>query len=166
MRLALPFSEALSLATAEKPLPPVIRSIDCVGETLRAEVDLEALPTRSLAVQLAAIAAGTVTVTARFAGYADGTATFVVTAHARSLPVHKLLPYVVDPINRATRARGLPEGLLRIERGDAGPLLLVGVQEALETRSSGVTLTHLELRDAVVHAEATIGTVRLRGTTA
>ncbi len=161
MKLSLPFPEALSLATAEKPLPAVIRSVDCHGETLRAEIDLDALPTRSIALQLAAAAAGTVTVTARLVGYSEGTATFVVTAHARNLPVHKLLPYVLDPVNKATRARGLPEGLLEIQRGDGGPLVLVDVQKAVETRASGVTITQLQLLDGVIHAEAAIGTVRL-----
>lgn len=161
MKLALPFSEALSLATAERPLPPVIRSVDCRGETLHAEIDLEALPTRSFAVRLAAAAAGTVTVTARFEGYSDGVATFVVTAHARNLPAHKLVPYLLDPINKALRDSGLPEGLLQIQRDGDGPLVLVDVQKAVETKASGVTVTNLQLLDAVIHVEATIGTVRL-----
>src|SRR3712207_5289920 len=110
MKLALPFSEALSLATAEKPLPAVLRSVECVGDTVSAEIDLDALPTRSIARQLAAAAAGTVAVTARFVGFSDGVATFAVTAHARSLPVHKLLQFVLDPVNKAIRDRGLPDG--------------------------------------------------------
>ena len=163
MKLALPFAEALSLATAEKPLPAVLRSVDCRGETLHAEVDLNALPTRSIAMSLAAAAAGAVTVTARLVGYADGVATFAVTAHAWNLPAHKLLPYLLDPANKAIRGSGLPEGLLRIERGDAGPLVLVDVQKAVETKASGVTVTDLRLVDAVLHVEATIGTVQLHG---
>jgi hypothetical protein len=160
--LALPFSEALSLATAEKPLPPVLRSVDCVGDTLHAEIDLEPLASRSIAMQLAAAAAGTVTATARFVGYSGGVATFAVTAHARTLPVHKLLQYLLDPVNAAIRDRGLPEGLLEVQRGDAAPLVLVDVQKAIETKASGVTLTGLQLMDAVLHAEATIGTVTVR----
>jgi hypothetical protein len=162
MRLALPFPEALSLATAEKPLPAVIRSVDCRGETLHAEIDLDALPARSIALRLAAAAAGTVTVTARLAGYTAGVATFVVTAHARTLPAHKLLPFLLDPVNKAIRDSGLPEGLLQVQRGDADPLVLVDVQQAIETKASGVTVTSLQLLDAVIHAEATIGTVTLR----
>ncbi len=162
MKLALPFPEALSLATAEKPLPPVLRSVDCRGDTLSAEIVLDALPTRSIAVQLAAAAAGTVAVTARFVGFSEGVVTFAVTAHARTLPVHKLLQFVLDPVNKAIRDRGLPEGLVRIDHGDAGPIVLIDVQQAVETKASGVTVTRLELLDAVIHAEATIGTVRLR----
>ena len=161
MKLALPFPEALSLATAEKPLPAVIRSVDCVGETLHAEIDLRALPTRSTVLRLAAAAAGTVTVTARFVGYTEGVAKFLVTAHARNLPAHKLLPYLLDPVENAMRERGLPEGLLQIHPGAAGPLVLIDAQKAIRTRASGVTVTSLQLRDAVIHAEATIGTVRL-----
>jgi hypothetical protein len=162
MKLALPFPEAISLATAQKPLPPVIRSVDCLGDTLHAEIALDALPGRSIALQLAAAVAGTVTVTARLAGYAEGVATFVITAHALALPLHKLLPFLLDPVNKAIRDRGLPEGLLRVERGDAAPVVLIDVQKAVETKASGVVVTNLELVDAVLHADATIGTVTLR----
>ena len=162
MRLVLPFSEALALATAEKPLPPVIRSLDCQGETITAEIDLEAIPSRSIALRLAAAAAGTVTVTARLTGFAAGVATFVLTAHARTLPAHKLVPFLLDPVNTAIRDRGLPEGLLVLHRGDdAGPLVLIDLQKAIETKASGLTLTDLQLTDAVIHADATIGTVTL-----
>jgi hypothetical protein len=162
MKLALPFAEALALATAEKPLPAVIRSVDCRGDTVHAEIDPEALTIRSFALQLAAAAAGTVAVTARLAEFSAGVATFAVTAHIRGLPAHKLLPFLVDPINNAARERGLPEGLLQISRGDSGPLVLLDEQKAVETKASGVTLTELRLLDAVLHAEATIGTVSLR----
>jgi hypothetical protein len=157
MRLALPFSEALSLATAEKPLPAAIRSVHCLGETVHAQIDLGALAIASMALRLAAAAAGTVTVTARFVGYTEGVATFAVTAHARNLPVHKLLPYLLDPVNKATRDSGLPEGLLRVQRGESDPLVLIDVQLAVETKATGVTVTSLQLLDAVFHAEATIG---------
>jgi hypothetical protein len=163
MNLAVPFSEALSLATAEKPLPPVIRALDCQGETITAEIDLEAIPSRSIALRLAAAAAGTVTVTARMVSYEAGVATFVLTAHARSLPAHKLVPFLLDPVNNAIRDRGLPGGLLQVQRGDeAGPLVLIDVQKAVETKASGVTVDDLQLVDAVIHADATIGTVSLR----
>ncbi len=162
MKLALPFPEALALATAEKPLPEVIRSVDCRGEKLHAEIDLNALPTRSTAVRLAAAVAGTVSVTARFAGYSEGVATFVITAHALGLPVHKLLPFLLDPVNKAIRDRGLPEGLLQVERGDDDPLVLIDVQQAVERKASGVTVTNIQLLDAVIHLEATIGRVGLR----
>jgi hypothetical protein len=162
MKLALPFPEALSLATAGKPLPTVLGSVDCRGETLSADIDLDALPTRSIALRLAAAAAGTVTVTARLVGYAEGVATFVLTAHARTLPAHKLLPYLLDPVNKAIRDRGLPEGLVEIQRGDdAGPLVLIDVQKAVEAKATGVTIDSLQLMDAVIHAEARIGAVGL-----
>ena len=161
MKLALPFPEALSLATAEKPLPSVIRSLDCRGEKLHAEIDLNAIPTRSTAMRFAAAVAGTVSVTARFDGYTEGVATFAVTAHALGLPVHKLLPFLLDPVNKAIRDRGLPEGLIEIQRGEDDPLVLIDVQKAVEAKASGVTVTNLQLLDAVIHVEATIGTVTL-----
>jgi hypothetical protein len=161
MKLALPFREAMSLATAEKPLPPMIRSVDCVGDTLQAEIALDAIPSRSIALSLAAAVAGTVTVTARLAGYSEGVATFVLTAHALAMPVHKLLPFLLDPVNKAIRERGLPDGLVRVARGDAAPLVLIDVQQAVETKASGITMTNLQLVDAVLHAEATIGDLGL-----
>lgn len=161
MKLALRFPEAVALATAVNPLPPVIRSLDCAGDTLHAEIDLDAIPIRSFALQLAAAAAGTVTFTARFAEYSAGVATFVVTAHARGLPAHKLLPYLLDPVNKAMRDRGLPEGLIEIQRGETEPLVLINVQKAVETKASGVTVTSMQLQDAVIHVEATISAVTL-----
>jgi hypothetical protein len=161
MKLALPFPEALSLATAEKPLPPVLRSLTCVGDTIHAEVDPEALSIRSFAVRLATAAAGMVTVTARFGGYADGVVTFAVTAHARTLPVHKLLPFVLDPINKAVHDSGLPDGMVEIRHGEEGALVLIDVQKAVETKASGVTMQNLQLLDGVIHADALIGAVTL-----
>jgi hypothetical protein len=159
MKLALPFSEALSLATSEGPLPAVIRSLSCQGEKIHAEIDLNAIPNPSTAMRIAAAVAGTVSVTARFAGYSGGIATFAITAHALGLPVHKLLPFLLDPVNNAIRERGLPEGLIEVQRGEDDPLVLIDVQTAVETKASGVTITDLQLVDAVIHAEATIGTV-------
>jgi len=162
MKLTLPFPEALSLATADKPLPPMIRSLVCQGQRIHAEIDLNAIDSNSTALRIAAAVAGTVSVTALFAGYSGGVATFAITAHALGLPVHKLLQFLLDPVNTAIRERGLPEGLLVIERGDAAPLVRIDVQKAIETKASGVTLTNLQLLDSVLHADATIGAVTVR----
>lgn len=161
MKLTLPFPEALAVATSERPLPPVIRSLRCEDATLHAEIDLDAIPIQSFALRLAAAAAGTMTVTARFAGFSAGVATFVITAHARGLPAHKLLPYLLDPVDKAMRDSGLPEGLLEIQRGESDPLVLVDVQKAIEIKASGVSVTHLDLLDAVFHVEAAVGAVKL-----
>ena len=161
MKLALPFAEALSLATAKTRLPTYVRSVDLVAGTVRAEIALDALPIRSTAVRLAAAVAGTVTVTARLVGYTDGVATLAVTAHAWNLPAHKLLPFVLAPVNKVIRDSGLPDGLVRIESGAADPLVLIDVQKAVETKVMGVTVTDLQLLESVIHVDATIGTVVL-----
>ena len=48
MLLELPVTEALALATAEQPLPPVVRSVRPVGDALHVEVDLAQVPGAAL----------------------------------------------------------------------------------------------------------------------
>ena len=86
MQLALPFAEAIAFAEVQEPLPPMVRDLRCEGSTIHADVDLRAIPDPSTGLRLAAAAAGAVAVTVRFADYSDGTATLVVTAHARAFP--------------------------------------------------------------------------------
>jgi hypothetical protein len=162
MQIALPFTEALAVAASQKLLPPMLSGIHCEGSTVHAEVDLRAIPDPSTALRFAAAAAGTVAVTARFAGYADGVVTLVVTAHARTLPAHKLLPYLLGPINAMLREQGLPEGLVEIQRGESEPWVLIDVQQAVATKADGVTVTALGLRNAVIHVDVALGNVRLR----
>ena len=161
MQLALPFAEAIALAVAKEPLPPMVRELRCEGSTLHADIDLRVIPDPSTALRLAAAAVGTVAVTLRFADYSDGTATLVVTAHARALPAHKLVPFLIGPINAALRNHGLPEGLVEIQRGESEPWIVVAVQRAISTKVDGVILTDLGLQDAVIHVEATVGSVRV-----
>jgi hypothetical protein len=161
MQLALPFDEAIALAVAKQPFPPMVRGLRCEGSTIHADIDLRAVPDPSTALRLAAAAAGTVAVTVRFADYSDGVVTLVVTAHARTLPAHKLVPYLVGPLNAALRDHGLPSGLVEIQRGESEPWVVIAVQRAISTKAEGVTLTGLALRDAVLHVEATVGAVRL-----
>lgn len=162
MKIDLPFTEAMAIATVTTPLPAVVRSMRCEGSTVHIDVDLQAIPDPSMALRLAAAVAGTVAATARFAGYSDGVMTLAITAHARNLPAHKLLPYLLEPINRAISERGLPEGLVEIQRGDPDPLVLVDVQKAVETKVRGITVTGLDIRDAIVGFEARIDTVHLK----
>jgi hypothetical protein len=162
MQLTLPFAEALALATAKDPLPPLVRNVRCEGSTIHADIDLRAIPDPSTGLRLAAAAAGSVAVTVRFADFSAGTVTLVVTAHARALPAHKLVPYLVGPLNAALRDRGLPEGLVEIQRGESEPWVVIDVQRAVSTQVEGVTVTGLRLQDAVIHLEATVGSVRVR----
>ena len=162
MRLEIPFTEALALATAREPLPPMVRSVHCTGSTIHAEVDLRLIPNAPTAVRLAAAAAGIVAATVTFAGYAQGVALLDVTAHARGLPAHKLLGYLVDPINAVLRRQGLPEGLVEIHRGSGDPVVAVRVQDALATRATGLQVTAIELTGAVLQVSVAVAdTVRL-----
>ncbi|WP_024286466.1 hypothetical protein [Cellulomonas sp. KRMCY2] len=169
MQLALPFTEALALATATGPLPPLVRSVRADGSVVHAEIDLRQIPDASRALRLAAAAAGTMAVTARLAGYDDGVARLTVTAHARGLPAHKLLGHLIGPVNAALRRQGLPEGLVTVvggaeEPGEPGePMVVVRVQDVVDARATGVLVTAVDLREAVVHVTATVGdVVRLR----
>ena len=162
MQLAIPFTEALALATARDPLPPLVRSVRTEGSVVHAEIDLRMIPDAPTALRLAAAAVGTVAVTARLSGFGDGVALVAVTAHARALPAHKLLGYLSGPIDDALRRQGLPPGLVEIRRGEGDPVLAIHVQDAVDTRATGITVTGLGLTEGVIYVAATVGTVRLR----
>lgn len=163
MELTLPVAEALALATARRPLPPMIRSVHGSGSTVHAEVDLGLVPEPSLALRLAAAAVGSVAVTAEVEEYADGVLTLRITAHARGLPAHTLLNHVIGPANAALRDAGLPDGLIEVRHGEEGhPLVVVRVQDAVDAQVSGVTVTGIALRDGAVHVTAYVTAVRLR----
>ena len=108
MQFALPFAEAIAVVVAKEPLPPMVRDLRCEGSTIHADIDLRAIPDPSTALRLAAAAAGTVAVTVRFADFSAGVVTLVVTAHARALPAHELVPFLVGPINAALRTADCP----------------------------------------------------------
>ena len=161
MQIALPFAEAIAVVVAKEPLPPMVRDVRCEGSTIHADIDLREIPDPSTGLRLAAAAVGVVAVTLRFADYSDGVVTLVVTAHARALPAHKLVPYLVGPINAALRDRGLPPGLVEVQRGESEPWIVIAVQDAVSAKVEGVTVTDLALRDAVIHVEASVGALRV-----
>ncbi|HEY3548675.1 MAG TPA: hypothetical protein VGK17_21585, partial [Propionicimonas sp.] len=134
MQLALHFTEALAVVTSQAPLPPMVQAVRAEGSTVHAEIDPARIPDASAAIRIAAAALGTVPVTARLAAYADGVATVEVTAHARGLPAHRLVPYLVGPITAMLRDQGLPDGLIEIERGETATLVRVQVQRAVDTK--------------------------------
>lgn len=160
MKIELGFTEALAIANARQLVPPMVESLRCEGSTVFAEIDLGAIPTDSFGMRLALAAAGTVSVSGRLTGFADGIATVVITAHARGLPAHKLVPYLLDTVNGAIRDAGLPDGLVEIRRGDPDPIAIINVQRGVDTVVAGVTVTDVRLVDAIIHAEAEVGTVR------
>lgn len=156
MRIELPVDEALVLATSRTPLPALVRSVSARDATVEAEIDLRAIEAPSLALTLLAGATGTVLVSARFADFDDGVATFAINAHARGLPAHKLLGLLVGRVNRAIADSGLPDGVLSVERGEGEPLLHIDAQRALDTVMNGMTVVKFDLRDSVIHLETRV----------
>lgn len=161
MEITLPLNEALALATAKEPLPPVVRSITADGASLQLDIDLRVIPDAPLALRVAASAIGTVTVTATFTGYSLGAALFEMTAHARAIPAHKLLNQLTGPIASALGRRGLPEGLIEVRKGDSEPIVAVHVQDAIAAKATGVTVTDVDVRDATAYVSLAVGTVTL-----
>ena len=162
MQIVLPVSEAVALAVATEPLPPVIRSVTAEGASLLLDIDLRVIQDAPFPLRVAAAAIGTVAVTATFSGYDLGVATFEVTAQARTLPAHKLLNHLTGPMASALRRRGLPEGLVEIRKGESEPVLAVRLQDAVAAKATGVTLTDFALRDATAHVTLAVGQVTLR----
>ncbi|MFP7759857.1 hypothetical protein [Marisediminicola sp. LYQ134] len=156
MKLTLPFDEALALATSGAALPVMLDDVRCEGSTIHTEVDLTQIETTAFAKQLAFAAAGTVTVTARFLGFTSGVVSFAITAHARGLPAHKLVPYLLDPINRGLNESGMPPGLVELERGESEPVVLIDLQKAVDSRMAGMTITAFDLADSTLVLEAVV----------
>ncbi|HEY8589481.1 MAG TPA: hypothetical protein VIL55_08015 [Naasia sp.] len=161
MRIELPFPEALALATAGGPLPPIVRRLRCSGSTISAELDLGELPTDSFLMKLAIAAAGTVAVTAELSGFSAGIATFAITVSARGLPAHRLIPFLLNTVNDAIDRSSLPGGLIEVAAGTDEPVVRIDVQQAVRERATGIILTDLRLVDSVFVVQAVIGTVRL-----
>ncbi|MGO1318181.1 MAG: hypothetical protein ACTMIR_14255 [Cellulomonadaceae bacterium] len=135
MRITLNAPEALFLALRGKPLPPGLENVQLRDDVVTAQLDLREIST-SRRLRLAAAAAGTVSLAARFESFAAGTATFALQAEARGLPAHKVLNLVTGHLDEALadglRAAGLPAGLLTIDQGASGPCLLVRLDDAVQ----------------------------------
>lgn len=148
MRIELTVEEAVTLAGAVRPLPPLVLDVRPTGEDGAAvEVDLDGtlLPGASGLLRLGAALAGRVTVTARFAGFTDGDATVALAAHARGLTVDRLLNHLTGAITDALAAQGLPPELVELRRTPEGPQLVVHVQAAADARARGVGVRSVEL---------------------
>jgi hypothetical protein len=155
MQLTMTFDEVIALATTSSPLPTIVRSLSVEGEVVRAELDPLEVITGSLA-RLIAAAAGTISVTARFAGFSEGVASFEITAMARGLPAHKLLPLLLDRVNTAIAENPSIVGIVTIENGTEQPRAHIDLQKALSTRVQGMRVTGFDLRDATMHLDATV----------
>ncbi len=159
MHLRLPFTEMLDLALRGKPLPTVLRDVGCTGSTVHASVDLRALssgPTAPKPLAMVARAVPVVKLGGTLVGFAGGRVTADLTVQAGPVPVHRVLGLLTGIANSALRARGLPMGLLDVERGPAGePRLIVDVQRVLDKRARGLVLTGVALVDGVLEVDAT-----------
>lgn len=155
MQLTITVEEVIALATATSPMPPIVQRISAGGDTIHAELDPLEVITGSIARLLAA-AAGPISVDARFAGFSHGVATFDVTAMARGLPAHKLLPLLIDRVTAAIADNPSAAGIVEVRTTEGNPLVLIDAQAALAARSIGLTITSLDLRDATIFADAAV----------
>jgi hypothetical protein len=158
VHLRLPFHELLDLALRGRAMPPALRDVSATGSTVHGVVDLGTLasgPTAPRALVLVARAVPVVRVGATLVGFSEGRVRADVTVQAGQVPVHRLLGLLTGVANSALRARGLPTGLLEVERGPAGePRLVVDVQRVLDKRARGLVLTGVRLVDGVLEIDA------------
>ncbi|RYV52018.1 hypothetical protein [Pengzhenrongella frigida] len=163
MRLSLTFPEALEFALLGGALPPVLREVTATGSTVRADVDLRAVPAPPFALRALATIAPTVRVDATFRSFAGGRATFDLVIKAGAVPVQKLLNQLTPLLNSGLRAAHLPAGLVVVEQGPHGePQAVLDLQSAVALRATGVTITAFEIADASVDLTATVHQLALR----
>jgi hypothetical protein len=161
VHLTLPFTEALDVALHGRALPSVLREVGCTGSTVHASVDLRALAAAAVpatapkALAMAARAVPVVRLGGTLVGFSLGKVTLDLTVQAGPVPVHRLLGMLTGLANTALRSRGLPAGLLDVERGPGGePRLIVDVQRVLDKRVPGLVLTGVALVDGVLQIDA------------
>ncbi|QTE28789.1 hypothetical protein [Pengzhenrongella sicca] len=165
MHLTLPFPEAVELALQGAALPPLVRSVACTGATIRADIDLRAVPSPPFALRAVAAVAPIVHVEATFRSFAAGAATFDLAVRAGSVPVQRVLNQLTGLLNSALRAQHVPDGLVTVRQGAAGELLAVlDLQAGVALRTRGVTLTHCALTEGVFEVAATVRDFTLRAT--
>ena len=153
MQLTMTFDEVIALATATSPLPPIVQSLSAEDSTIHVQLDPLEVITGSLARILAA-AAGNIDVDARFAGFSHGVATLEVSAMARGLPAHKLLPLLIDRVEKGIAENPSVAGIIEIRQTEHEPLVLIDVQKALSARVPGMAVTALDVRDGSFFVEA------------
>ena len=161
MQIQLPLTEALSLALAAKPLPPMVLAVRASGASLEADIDAGAVTGGGGLRGLMGKMAGTVTATATFTSFAAGTAVFGVRAQARGMAVESMIGQFSGTLQGIVRRAGLPADVVELREGAAGPELLVHVQRAVDAKVSGVTVTDLVVADGVAHVAATVGDARV-----
>lgn len=166
MRLEIAADEAVAVARAVGAVPPLVQDARVapgpLGDAVELVVDPSDVPGASGLVRLASAIAGTVTVTARFAGWSGGDASFALSARARGITVERLLNRLVGTLRDAVAAHGLPAEVVELRAGADGPVLVAHVQAAVDARASGVVVRDVALRGGRVTAEVALGDVRLR----
>lgn len=160
MKLVLPVTEALSLALAAKPLPPMVLAVRASGASVEADIDAGAVTGGGGLKGLMGKMAGTVTATATFTGFAAGTAVFAVKAQARGMSVESMIGQFGGTLQRVVARAGLPADVVELREGTGGPELLVDVQRAVDAKMTGVTVDDLLIADGAAHVTATVGDVR------
>ena len=157
MRLSMSFPEALDLAVVGGPLPSFVREVTCTDATVRADVDLRAVPSPPFALRALAAIAPTVQVAATFRSFAAGRATFDLGIRAGSVPVQRLVNQLTGLLNSGLRAANLPARLVVVEQGPHGdPQAVVDLQSAIALRADGVTVTAFAIADATINLTATL----------
>ena len=160
MKLVLPVTEAVSLASAARKLPTMIKGVRAAGSAVEIDIDAGQVTGGSGLKGLLGKAAGTVTVTATFAGYQAGTALFGLKAHARGLSVEGMLGQFAGTLSRVVRRAGLPADAVELRSNDDGAELIVHVQRAVDAKVGGVTVQDLLIQDGQVLLDATVGQVQ------
>lgn len=180
MRIEVGVDEAVRLARGAGVLPAMVLDARAAGDTEdgavrgaggpgghpgdAVEVDLDPalLPGASGLMRLGAALAGRVTVTARFAGFSGGDASFTLAAQARGLTVDRLLNHLTGTIADALAAQGLPPDVVELRPGADGPVLVAHAQAAVDPRASGFVVQAVELREGSVRVDVAVpGEVRL-----
>lgn len=162
MRIEVPVAEAVAVAVAQGMLPPFVHDVRAEGSTLHLVVDAAQVMGRSGIGRFLGGLAGQVPVTARLTGWADGVVTVAVTAESRGLPLQRFMPMLEGQIQAQLRRHGLPDSVVDVRTGAAEPVIAVDVQRLVDAKVAGVTVTAVELRDAVVHVTAAVGPQGLR----
>jgi hypothetical protein len=162
MRIELHVPEALALAAAARPLPPVVSAVRGDGATVEVDLDLREIPGLHGAQRLAARLAGTATLTARLTELTDGVATLALDVAVRGLPVDTVVGLLAERLTPVIEAQGLPPGAVVLTRGQLGLTATVQVQRLLEQHVRGLRPTSVVLSDGRIHAEVEVGEVSLR----
>lgn len=158
MKIELPLSEALAIATVAEPLPSMLLAVRADDATVEVDFDAgEALGKGGGLMSIMGRAAGTVTVAATFESFSAGTAVFAIKAQARGMSVDRLLGQAAGMIPGLALKAGLPPDVAELRTGADGPELVVHVQRGVDAKVSDVFVEDLDIKDETAHMTARIG---------